>query len=197
MAHGHGGHGHEVGEKKWVAVVISVLALCLALAETLAKGAQTNYIAANVEASNLWAFFQAKTIRQTTFNAASQQMEVDAQLARDPATKELLQKRIEGWRAEVARFQSEPRTGKYGENLGEGRKELIERAKAAEAKRDLSLEKYHHFEIASAVFQIAIVLASVYLLTNMTLMIVGGGLLGAVGVFFFVVGLFFPSLIHF
>lgn len=196
MSHGHGGH-HDVGEKKWVAVVISVLALCLALAETFAKGAQTTYIATNVEASNLWSFFQAKTIRQTAFNAAAQQMEVDLQLARDPATKEILQKRIDGWKAEVARFQSEPKTGKYGENRGEGRKELMERALAEEKKRDLYLEKYHHYEISSAAFQIAIVLASVYLLTNMTLMIAGSSLCGIVGVAFLVIGLFFPSLVHF
>lgn len=196
MAHGHGAH-HDAGEKKWVAVVISVLALCLALAETFAKGAQTSYIASTVETSNLWSFFQAKTIRRTTFEAAAQQMEVDLALAKDPATKEVLQKRIEGWKADVARFRSEPKTGKYGENLGEGSTELAQRATAMKKKSDLYLEKYHHYEISSAAFQIAIVLASVYLLTNMTITIVGSGLCGVVGVAFLIIGMFFPSLIHF
>lgn len=197
MAHGAGhGHGTETGEKKWVAVVISVLALCLAIAETFAKGAQTTYIATNVEASNLWAFFQARTIRQTSLNTAAQQMEVDAQLAKDPATKELLDKRVGEWKATVARWESEPKTGKKGENVGEGRRELMARALEAEKKRDLYLEKYHHYEISSAAFQIAIVLASVYLLTSLAISIIGAGIGGAVGVAFLIIGSFFPHLVH-
>jgi hypothetical protein len=58
------GHGHVEGNKK-IALLISVLALFLALVETMAKGAQTNALSYNIEASNLWSFFQAKTIRQT------------------------------------------------------------------------------------------------------------------------------------
>src|SRR5215217_6837967 len=54
------GHGHVEGENKKIALLIAVLALFLALAETMAKGAQTSGLSYNVEASNLWAFFQAK-----------------------------------------------------------------------------------------------------------------------------------------
>jgi Domain of unknown function (DUF4337) len=192
MSHGHGaGHG-DAGEKKWVAIVISVLALCLALAETLAKGAQTNTIASTVEASNLWAFYQAKTIRQTTFTAATQEMEVMAQIETDPVRKAALEKRIAGWKDEVARYQSEPKPN----GKGEGRKELQERAIAEGKKRDLAGEKYHHYEVSSAAFQIGIVLASVYLLTNMMLMMFGAGLAATAGVAFFIIGFFFPSAIH-
>src|SRR5437764_15429858 len=53
----------------------------------------------------------------------------------------------------VARWESEPETG-------EGRKELIARAKVAEERRDTATAKHHHYEISSAAFQIAIVLAS-------------------------------------
>ena len=50
---------------KKVALVIAILALILAFAETVAKGAQTTALSANIEAANLWSFFQAKTIRMT------------------------------------------------------------------------------------------------------------------------------------
>jgi hypothetical protein len=191
MSHGHGaGHGSE-GDNKYIAILISVLALFLAVAETFAKGAQTNSIAYNIEASNLWSFYQAKTIRQTAIKTAAEQMEVDIQLARDPATKLLLEKRVASWKEEVARYQSEPKpTG------GEGRKELQERAIAAGVKRDLYTEKYHHYEVASAAFQIAIVLASVFLLTKVAILLWVSGLLALSGVFFTVVGLLFPSAIH-
>src|SRR5437762_11403680 len=96
MSHGHGGgHGAVEGENKKIAVLISILALFLAIAETLGKSAQTDALSYNVEASNLWAFFQAKTIRKTTMETAAEQMEVDLQLAKEDTTKDLLKKRIE------------------------------------------------------------------------------------------------------
>ena len=54
---------HAAGHNKQIALLIAVIALFLAFSETLGKSAQTAAISFNVEASNLWAFFQAKTIR--------------------------------------------------------------------------------------------------------------------------------------
>src|SRR6201995_2007832 len=82
---------HASGENKKITLLIAVIALCLALSETLGKGAQTESIAKNVEASNLWAFFQAKTIRRTVVQTAAEQTTIvlplipDAQ--KDAATK--------------------------------------------------------------------------------------------------------------
>ena len=71
-----GGHGHaDHGGNKGVALLISVLALVLAFSETLGKGAQTGALSYNIEASNLWAFFQAKTIRQTVLRTAAEELE--------------------------------------------------------------------------------------------------------------------------
>ena len=63
---GHGG-GHVDNSKlnKRVALLIALLALFLAFSETLGKSAQTNALNFQIEASNLWNFFQAKNIRRT------------------------------------------------------------------------------------------------------------------------------------
>ena len=71
MSDGHG-HGAVEGSNKNIALHISVLALFLAFGETLGKSAQTDAISQNVEASNLWAFFQAKTIRMTVVRTAGE-----------------------------------------------------------------------------------------------------------------------------
>jgi Domain of unknown function (DUF4337) len=76
------------------------------------------------------------------------------------------------------------------------RKQLVPRAKAAEQKRDLAGEKYHHFEVASALFQIGIVLASAYLIVNMVYLLWGAGLIAGLGIAFGIIGLFFPSAVH-
>jgi hypothetical protein len=189
MAHGHG-HGIVEGENKKIAILISVLALFLAIAETLGKSAQTDALSANVEASNLWSFFQAKTIRKTTMETAAEQMEVDVLLARDPAVKDILQKRVDAWRARAATYESEPRP----DGKGEGRKELMARALAAEKKRDLAMAKYHHFEYGSAAFQTAIVLASAYLITGVFYLLWGACGVGMLGILFSLIALFAPSV---
>src|SRR5262245_1711359 len=151
--HGHADHGdHSNPANKKIALLIAVLALVLAFSETLGKSAQTAAISLNIEASNLWAFFQAKTIRQTVIRTAAEQMETENM-------NEKSRKQVEAWKKTAERYQTEPETN-------EGRKELAERAKAAEAKRDRSLAAYHHYEVASAAVQIAIVLASAAIITG-------------------------------
>jgi hypothetical protein len=186
MVHGHG-HGAAAGDNKNIAILISVLALFLAISETLGKSAQTNALKSNVEASNLWSFFQAKTIRKTTMETAAEQMEIDIELAKDPAVKDLLGKRVGAWKARAARYESEPETR-------EGRKELTARAKALEALTELSLAKYHNFEYGSAAFQIAIVLASAFLVTEVMFLLWGALGIGGIGAFFMLVGIIAPQM---
>src|SRR5215813_1245186 len=81
--HGHeGGHGDAKpvieGRNKKIALLIAVIALFLAFSETLGKSAQTAALSYNVEASNLWAFFQAKTIRRTRVETAAQELSIVA-----------------------------------------------------------------------------------------------------------------------
>src|SRR6201747_1131394 len=120
------------GENRKIALLIAVIALCLALSETLGKGAQTESISKNVEASNLWAFFQAKSIRRTVVEATSDQARLSLGVMGDDAAKAALQKQIEAWQKTAARYRSEPETN-------EGSEQLSKRAKGAEHERDLAL----------------------------------------------------------
>jgi small-conductance mechanosensitive channel len=181
-------HAKEASEKnRNIALLIAVIALCLALSETLGKGAQTESIAKNVEASNLWAFFQAKSIRRTTVQTAAEQ----AKLASpgDDTMKAAVQKQIEDWQKTAARYRSEPETG-------EGTEQLAERAKHAEEERNLATAKYHHFELASAAFQIGIVLASATIITGIAALAWISGLLTLAGIVMAILGVFAPHALH-
>jgi hypothetical protein len=181
---------HSEFFNKRIALLIAVLALFLSFSETLGKSAQTEAISANVESSNLWAFFQAKDIRRTTLNTAADQTALLAANVADPAVKAAIDKQIEAWRATAARYESDPKTG-------EGRKELGDRAKEAEETRDLAMAKYHHYELASAAFQVGIVLASAAVITGMVGLAWFGGVLGVVGVALALLGLFAPHAVPF
>src|SRR4051812_1066766 len=180
---------HASGSNKNIALLIAVIALFLALSETLGKGAQTESISKNVEASNLWAFFQAKSIRRTVVEATSDQARLSLGLMGDDAAKAALQKQIENWVKTAARYRSEPETG-------EGSEQLASRAKHAEHDRDLALAKYHHYEVASAAFQIGIVLASATIITGMMVLAYISGVLAIVGLAFTAIGLFAPHSVH-
>jgi hypothetical protein len=181
-------HAKEASEEnRNIALLIAVIALCLALSETLGKGAQTESISKNVEASNLWAFFQAKTIRRTVVQTAAEQVKVAGAPA-DDATKAAVQKQLDEWQKTAARYRSEPSTH-------EGSEELAERAKHAEEERDHATEKYHHFELASAAFQIAIVLASASIITRMMALAWISGILTLAGIGITTLGIFNASLL--
>ncbi|ETR77619.1 hypothetical protein X566_08190 [Afipia sp. P52-10] len=180
---------HASGQNRKIALLIAVIALFLALSETLGKGAQTEALSRNIEASNLWAFFQAKTIRMTTVRTAAEGLQTQAEKDGDPAFKALADKRIDGWQKIAQRYDDEPETN-------EGRKQLIARAKIAEDKRDTSLAKYHHFEVASAAFQIGIVLASATIITGMVALSFGAVALAVIGIGFTAIGIFAPHAVH-
>ena len=88
---------HASGSNKKIALLIAVIALFLALSETLGKGAQTEAISKNVEASNLWAFFQAKSIRRTVVQATAEHAKLSMGTVGDDAAKAALQKQIDDW----------------------------------------------------------------------------------------------------
>jgi hypothetical protein len=176
-------------ENRKIALLIAIIALCLALSETLGKGAQTESIGKNVEASNLWAFFQAKSIRRTVVQTAAEQGKLSLGAASDDATKAALQKQIDDWQKTAARYRSEPETN-------EGTEQLAERAKHAEEERDLAEAKYHHYELASAAFQISIVLASATIITGIVVLAWISGLLTLTGIAFTALGIFLPHLLH-
>src|SRR5215469_5591010 len=169
-------HAREAArENRKIALLIAVIALCLALSETLGKGAQTESIGKNVEASDAWAFYQAKTIRHTVVQTAIEQSKLFLNTTSDEAVRAAARKQIEDWQMTAARYVSEPETN-------EGSEQLSMRAKHAEEERDRAIARYHHFELSSAAFQIAIVLASAAIITEMLALAWISGLLALAGI---------------
>lgn len=192
MSHGHGhGHGHDDhGSNKKIGLLIAVMALLLSFAEMGNKLAENESIAKNLEASNLWAFYQAKTIRRTVIQTASEELSVTGSSVADPAAKAKLDAQIKKWNDTAARYESEPDTG-------EGRKELASRAKKAEERRDFTKARAHVFEYASALLQIAIVLASTAVITELMMLAFGAMALSVGAIGLMGIAIFAPMALHF
>lgn len=132
--------------------VICILAACLAI-NTLMGGSNSSKILNNtIDANNTWAFYQAKSIKQTLAEMAYD----DADRAKDTKKKEALQSKID-------RYESDPKSG-------EGKKELMAKARKLEDERSVAKQRSPWYTYAGSLLQIAIVLLTASILAvNMRL----------------------------
>jgi hypothetical protein len=189
----HAEHASHGGNKK-IALLISVLALCLAFSETLGKSSQTAALNYQIEASNLWNFFQAKSIRRTATLVATEQTKLELLGNLTDAQKEAIAKQVDEWTKTAARYRSEPEAAG---GKGEGTVELSRRAIEEQHLRDTALSRYHMYEFGSAAFQIGIVLASAQVITGMVVLAWLSGFLGIAGLAFTGLGLWAPHALDF
>ena len=163
--------------KQRAAVAIAVFAMVLAICGLGGSNAGKEAVNNNVLASNFFNFYQAKNMRQTAFILAADEIELER--LTDPAvpeaTKQALQKKLDDYKATIARYESEPATN-------EGKKELLARAKEHEELRDHALKQDPYFDYAEALLQIAIVLISVSIIASLPWLAFFGGTVGLIGI---------------
>jgi len=157
---------------KWVGVYIGVLAVLLAICNVGGANAAKDATRANIEASNAWGFYQAKTIRRGSFNLAADELELllaTQQGLAAPARKSVEDK-LKGYRAEAERLKRDPE---------DGTDQLLVKGKSLEVERDIAMRKDPYFDWSQALLQIAIVLASVHLIiANLMLLGLSASLAG-------------------
>jgi hypothetical protein len=171
--------------KQRAAIGIATLAMLLAITSLGGSNAGKEAVNNNVLASNYFNFYQAKNMRQTSIALAADQLELAwaNEPALPPEAKAALHKKAEDYRKAVARYDSEPETG-------EGKKELLARARDYEAKRDHALKQDPYFDYAEALLQIAIVLISVAIVADVVWLTFIGGALGIIGTLLMINGFF-------
>jgi hypothetical protein len=169
-------HGNDPFRTR-CAMLVSLLAMCLAIASLGGNNAAKESMSNNILAANAYSFYQAKNIRQTDYKLAADDLRM--QLANDklsPAAKAMAEKKLEGYEKNIARYESEPETG-------DGKKELMAKAKEHEHERDIALRQDPWFDYAEALLQIAIVLTSVAILTGAVVLFWVPCVLGLLGIF--------------
>ncbi|HEX8351859.1 MAG TPA: DUF4337 domain-containing protein [Pyrinomonadaceae bacterium] len=160
--------------KNRAALIIAFMAMLLAITSLGGGNAAEDMANNNIHASDTWAFYQAKSIRQTSLRVAADALEADlrANPNMKPEAREFVEKKMEEYRATAARYEDEPDKEDPGNVLkGEGRKQLTARAKDYESQREVAQKQDPNFDFAEALFQIAIVLASVSILATSRLVL--------------------------
>lgn len=151
------------------ALSIAFMAMLLAITSLGGGNAAEDMANNNIHASDTWAFYQAKSIRQTSLRTAADSFE--AELRANPSmpsdARDFIQKKVDEYRSTADRYEDEPDKDDPGNPLkGEGRKQLTARAKDFESQRERAQKQDPNFDFAEALFQIAIVLASVSILAG-------------------------------
>ena len=184
----HEGHEGPSPTNKRIGLLIAVMAGCLAFSEMAARNAAMDVIRETVEATDTWAFYQAKTIRAAMLRADAQALRVQAAALAQKPEADQLAKTLADWEATAAREDSEPTTG-------EGRKELLVKAQATEKRRDDRSAASETYEYASGALELGILLASSAIVTGVTWLAVVGGGIGALGAVLGVLGWAAPHLV--
>lgn len=165
------------------ALLIAVVAAVLAVGGLGGGNATDAMIINTIRASDTWAFFQAKNIRQTAYEIANVEIEGDlAEPGLDPAMRAGLERRLAENRATIARYDSEPDPNAPNDpTAGEGRRQLAARARAYEAAREIAMARDDNFDWAEVLLQIALVLGSVAILAVNRRILILSAVLGALG----------------
>ena len=126
--------------------VITVIAALLAVNTYIANGNSSKVLNNTIKANDTWSFYQAKSIKQTL-----------AEMRLDDAVAVNDTKKIEALKSKIDRYESDPATG-------EGKKELMAKARALEAERDQVRRSGPWMTFAGMAYQLGIVLLSAAIL---------------------------------
>ncbi|MCB1513988.1 MAG: DUF4337 domain-containing protein [Hyphomicrobiaceae bacterium] len=168
--------GSRRNRDRWIGVYIGVLAVLLAITSMGGDNAAKEATLKNIAASNMWSFFQAKNIRRQLLRAHTEDLELllATTPTLTPEQRQRIEEKIAANKATDARLTSDPESK-------EGLDELFQRGKALEKERDLAMMQDPYFDYAQACLQIAIVLASIAIISGGLPLLVLSGLLGLAG----------------
>jgi hypothetical protein len=173
------GTEHEVpsGLRRYenqAALLIAFLAMFLAITSVAGNDNLQAILQSETEIADTWAFYQAKTIRRTSTILAKDQVELmllGQGAAWAPEAREAAQAKLAAYDADIERFRTEPE---------EGTVDLQQKARDLEAKREHALKQDPNFDYAEGLFQIAIVIASVSIITKVRALMYTSAAMGAV-----------------
>jgi Flp pilus assembly CpaE family ATPase len=164
--HEHLAHGAPDPHGRRIALLIGILAAVLAICDMSERSAQNAYLAHHIAVSDQYAFLQARETRALVLNQSATLL--DALPSTPQTVKAALAARAEAMRLTV------------DSDRGNGVHQIQARATAETKARDAALDRYEWFEIVTSGLQIAIVLASVSVVTRIRSIAFLGGALGVV-----------------
>jgi hypothetical protein len=188
----------EAGERfrNLAALTIAIMAMLLAIGSLGGGNATDDMIYGNIKASDTWAFYQAKNVRQTEYRIAADRLELElADPTLNATARAAAEAQLARYRETIARYDNEPDPSAPADSLrGEGKKQLATQARGYEAVRERASQQDGNFDYSEVLLQLAIVLGSVAILSSSRPVLGMSLVLGAIGAVLLINGfaLLFP-----
>jgi len=163
----------EKGFTRRVALTTAFFAVILAITSLGGNNAMKEMLLAQQEASNQWAFYQSKVNREQVCKTNKELVGailLERAPSMRPEAKSKYETLLKSFEVEEERYRVEK--GKIGEE-----------AKHCETTRDVNRQKDPYFDFAEVLLQIAIVLASISILSGIRLVFyfsIGAAVIGSV-----------------
>ena len=141
---------------KHVALTTAIFAVILAVTSLGGNKAMKEMLLAQQQASDQWSFYQGKVVREHLYRSQKLRLEVDL-LERGGMMKPEAREKLESTLKKVAEEENRYATEK---------KEIEKGAKELEHERDVNRSKDPYFEYGEVLLQIAIVMASICILSG-------------------------------
>jgi hypothetical protein len=166
---------------RWIGVYIGVLAVLLAICSMGGGNATKDATLKNIEASNTWAFFQAKNMRRHVLRVQTEDLLLRLKVQHDltPDGRAAIESKISDYKQQDEVLTSGDPAKPV--ELREGLDQLFEKGKRLEAERDVAMRRDPYFDYGEALLQIAIILASIALITRGSFLLSVSGALAVVG----------------
>jgi hypothetical protein len=183
--HHENAHEHEPDTARRAtiisAITAAILAVCAALGSLLSGHNANHAIVLQSEASDQWAYYQAKSTKGHIYEASGETISIltEALGARETAKIEPALKRLE---QQVQKYDRE-------------KEEIKEKAEHLEAQSRSNLQRHQAYALAVAAFQVGIVLASISIMMRYRALWILSLVAGGVGVVFMVIGFFFAQVV--
>jgi hypothetical protein len=162
----------------YLALATVILAVCATLSTFKGGGYSTRSVMSQSQASDQWAFFQAKSIKSYMYQMQKENLELkllDLNRGAAKATVNNYLAKIDDYKKKIDKYDQE-------------KTEIQDKAKQLESVRDEAQKHSQAFGMAIIFLQIAILLSSIAALLKKKLVWYGGLVTGAVGLFYFVDG---------
>ncbi len=166
----------KTARDRLIAVYIGVLAVGLAICALGGNNAAKEATLKNIEAANTWAFFQAKNMRRQVLRLQVDDLELQllGTAGNDTTLRPAIEAKIQSYKDLDKQLTSDKKSG-------EGLDELFVKGKALETERDTAMSRDPYFDLGEAALQIAIVVASVAIISGAMFLLAASFGLGLVG----------------
>lgn len=158
----------------YLALTTVVFAVCATLATFKGGGYSTQSIMNQSKASDNWAFFQAKAIKEDLYKMQVEKLEMDIS-SKDQKTAELYTDKINAYKSKIEKYEKE-------------KEELKAKAEKFEDDRDLAQVHAKDFGMAVIFLQVTILLSTISSLMKKKYIWYIGLSTGLVGLVFFANG---------